>query len=284
MIQAKSRINNWFLLFCLICESCGGLFGCAGTPQKDMYFRMRPPTSEVPYFHKHNSIGFGSQIESQRFTFNPTNNLLNNFNFDNNNLYASDNAFAGFDLLLTYTRYFAQVPFELDLSADFAKLKFRVLDARTNDSGVLLSANVSGYKTAFFQSTSGCDFLCLDSSNSAKNKSIEDGITVFGEGTEKKVGASLAYYFNADWGTFISYNRFDDKVHMKAERLTGDPLLIESTENVGAVSQGFGFFFHPGKDILLSLNIDNVTMKWREVELSRVVTGFLFSWSFLGSP
>jgi hypothetical protein len=128
-----------------------------------------------------------------------------------------------------------------------------------------------------------CRFLCFDNAASEKNRTIEDGIKVSGDGTERKIGMSLGYYFNEKWGSFISYNRFDAVIQMSAERLTGVPLNIDSLEHVGAVAHGGGVFFHPGKDVLLSLNVDNVTMKWRTVELSRVIFGFVFSWNFLGT-
>ncbi|MBK7962424.1 MAG: hypothetical protein IPK04_15305 [Bdellovibrionales bacterium] len=272
-----------FLGLASVLWCCGFLLGCAGQPQKDMYFRMRPPTSEVPFFHKNNSIGFSTQTESRRFTIHPTNNLLTKFNFDNNEIYANEKGIPGFDLAFVYTKYLGQFPFELYVSTDFVKLKFQIFDARSEGSGLLLSGNLGQAKTAFFQSTSACGFLCFDNAASEKNRTIEDGIKVSGEGTERKIGMSLGYYFNEKWGSFISYNRFDAVIQMSAERLTGVPLNIDSLEHVGAVAHGGGVFFHPGKDVLLSLNVDNVTMKWRTVELSRVIFGFVFSWNFLGT-
>jgi hypothetical protein len=198
-----------FLGLASVLWCCGFLLGCAGQPQKDMYFRMRPPTSEVPFFHKNNSIGFSTQTESRRFTIHPTNNLLTKFNFDNNEIYANEKGIPGFDLAFVYTKYLGQFPFELYVSTDFVKLKFQIFDARSEGSGLLLSGNLGQAKTAFFQSTSACGFLCFDNAASEKNRTIEDGIKVSGEGTERKIGMSLGYYFNEKWGSFISYNRFD---------------------------------------------------------------------------
>ncbi|MEK6773657.1 MAG: hypothetical protein AABY64_06935 [Bdellovibrionota bacterium] len=114
-------MKNLIVLFVLFL-----LAACAGSPQKDIYFRMRPPTSEVPTFHKSNGFGFKMQAETQRFTVNPTKNLVNNFNFDNNLLYATDSentilGLAGLDLSLLYTRYIYDIPFELSIAPDFAK-------------------------------------------------------------------------------------------------------------------------------------------------------------------
>lgn len=262
------------------------LTGCINyTPKKDLFFRMRPPTSEIPFFQSDKSFGMKVQMETKRFTANPTQNLVTNFDFNNNSLYTSeDSAVSGVDIAGLYTRSIFGVPTEFSLSFDFGKIKFQVLDARTDDRGIYITANYGYYKTAAYSDISSCGSLLgigCDSTSLEKARSIENGIHVDQSGREQKMGLSVAFYFDQRRGVFLSYNRFDAKIRMHADRLSGSPLLIESEENVGAVSTGLGYFYRwPSSSSLVAVTLDSVTMRWRTEELSRGVGGLHYSFEF----
>lgn len=269
-------MNKFYILLFVVT-----LCGCAGSPRKDIYFRLRPPTSELPYFHTENNIGFSFQAENQRFVVNPTNNLVTNFNFDNNSVTAPDPGklqVKGLDATIFYTKNIFSNPFEFDLSLDFAKIKFQLFDFRESNKGFYITGNLGYYITAVYQEQSYCDFFCFEPAKSSSNATIENGITVNASGREYKVGTSIGYYLNQQHAFFTSYNRLDARLSMSATRTSGTPLEIESHDNVGAVSAGIGYLYRFEKnDTVIALTFDNVTMQWKDQSVSRGVTGIRIS-------
>ncbi|MEK6773658.1 MAG: hypothetical protein AABY64_06940 [Bdellovibrionota bacterium] len=161
------------------------------------------------------------------------------------------------------------------------KLKFKVIDLRETGKGVFITANLDQSVVAAYKSTSSCGFLCFDSVGSAKNTQVENGIEAGASGRENKIGTSIGYYFNEQHGAFASYNRFDAKLSMYANRLTAPEANINSSENVGAVSTGLGYFYHLEKtDVLLAITMNNVNMEWRDEKLSGAVLGIHYTASF----
>lgn len=276
-----STTKLFYLLVLLI------LCGCAGSPKKDLFFRIRPPTTEVPYIHQDSKIGFRAQLESQRITLNPTRNLVTHFDFSNETLtQTSDNSgkainLAGVDLSLFYTREVFRRPFEFSASADFFKIKAQLLDFRSSDKGFYFNANASYAITAVYEATSSCDLICFDSTNSAKNKEAESGILASGSGREYKLGTTLGYSFNTSHHVFVGYNSLKVDLTMAASRSTGTPLEINSQEEAHGYGFGGGYFYKfDSVDTYLALTLDQSKIYWRSSAITSNILGLQMSASF----
>ena len=79
---------SWMLQLCLLVV----LAGCAA-PSKNISFRSRLPTQEMPLLNRAENggrVGLQLDVENQRFTFQPTDNLIANYNLANNDTHFSN--------------------------------------------------------------------------------------------------------------------------------------------------------------------------------------------------
>ena len=259
------------------------LFGCTSTPSKDAYLRIRPPTSEMPAFHQDDKFGMKLALENYRFVVNPTNNLVNNFNFGNKNFYSigdgDGKSLSGVDLSLFYSRYVFSTPLEFSASTDFIKSKLMLIDARNGGLGFVFTGNIAFYKSAFYTTSGVASFWNFESDGGAATKTIEDKVSVSGDGIERKIGTSLGYYFKKGSAFYIAYNQYEANLKMNASQSSN--LEIYFKETLRGASHGAGFLWYMNQDkILISLSVDNVTTRWNDLELSRAIGRFDFSVEF----
>lgn len=261
------------------------LGACTSTPSRNVYFRIRPPTSEAPSFHKDGKFGMKFELENQRFVVNPTNNLVDNFNFDTRNFYnegqGNGKDLSGFDLSASYTKHFFSTPFEFSLSTDFVRLKVLLLDLRDKDIGFILAGNIGSYSSVFYTTSGNAgSFLNFESDGGAKSKSIENQISVSGSGRETKYGGSLGYYFAKSAAVYAAYNKYGANLTANATRSTTGQ-EISFNDSVTGDSTGLGILWSMGSDhIVMSLSADSVNAKWGTQELSKTVIQYEFNLEF----
>lgn len=250
------------------------MISCASGPKKDLFIKMRPPTSEIPHFQKDGGFGARFDLESRRVIINPTSNLITNFNFDNNSIYegSKNAAIAGFDFSATYTRPAFGIPIEYELSTDFAHIKFQLLDMRTSNTGLYVTGNFGMYNSSVCSDSGDCKSICL-SSESGKNMTIENATNVKATGRERKWGLSAGYYISPTKAFFLAHNLYENVVSMSANRTTGTPLEIDSNESVQGKSFGAGYLFEVDERSTLAIIVDSIDLSWRDQKLATTNIG-----------
>lgn len=257
--------------------------GCTSHAKKDLFIKMRPPTSEAPYFQKERGFGFHFDVESQRIMMNPTSNLVDNFNFNNNSFYegSKTSGIAGLDFAGLYTRPAFGIPIEYELSLDYAHLKFQLLDARTDGKGPYITGNFGLYSSSIWTDSGECSsiFLCFQNNRDTAS-AIENSIKVSANGRERKWGLSAGYYFDPRRAVFIAHNWYEDNISMTASRSTGDPIEIRSSESVHGKSYGIGYLYVVDDRNMVSVIVDNFDLSWRRETIVRTNVGVHFNVAF----
>jgi hypothetical protein len=254
---------------------------CASNPKKDIFIKMRPPSSEAPYFHKDRGFGFHLGVEQRRVMINPTLNLVNNFNFDNNSIYdASANVLpAGIDFSALYTHAAFGIPVEYELSTDFAHIKFQLLDLRQDKMGFYVTGNFGAYASSVWTDSGACQYICF-STGPEKNISMEQSIQASAAGRERKWGLSIGYYTQPDRAIFVAHNLYENLVSLSASRPTTEPLEINANESVYGFSNGLGYLMSFNEKHFLTFTLDSYELNWRKEKISRGSLGIHFSVGF----
>lgn len=260
-----------FLRLALGCLMAAALTGCASA-SKDIHFRSRLPTQEIPLltFDKTQQWGVDIDAENNRFTFQPTHNLVDNYDLDQNTHYFSSDEYRvnGADALGTYRRTLGTVPTKIGFSLDALELQINPLA----DAGGewFTNLNFGLYKTAAFTSTGTDCFACLTSEDGRNADLKEKDISTSQSGNELKMGVQVGKLFQEKYAWAISFNWMDYSYTADVTR-TGSPDL-HLKEHFFAAGAGVGFFFIPRQIFNFGLTIDGIEMHWRgNVEAATVV-------------
>ncbi len=247
------------------------ILGCSSAG-KDIHFRSRLPTQEVPFLGASEIVTFGAQmeLENQRVTFQPTKNLVNLYSVSEDKIYFStnENSLNGADVSLYLQRNMDLFPYRFSLSLDFAELQFVF---GTSDSDYFANLNAGIYKTAAYISTGSNDcFLFCEGRNEAELK--EQQITTNQSGTEKKIGFSIGKRWAEKRLIFVYSHQWMNYQYSANVTKAGSPELILQESYFG-YGNGIGFYNETEKKNLFGLTVDSIKLSWRSRDLDQVVWG-----------
>lgn len=255
--------------------------GCASA-SKDIHFRSRLPTQEIPLlsFEKEQQFGFDVDLENNRFTFQPTHNLVDNYDLNQNNHYFSrdQESIAGGDISGTYRRMVGTAPMKVAVSFDF--LEFQVNPFSQPDHEWFTNLNFGVYKTAAFTSEGTDCVFCFNSSQSERDAEElkEKNITTKQAGFERKMGLQIGHIWQEKYAIAASYTWMNYEYTADVSKVGAGDLNLK--ENFFASGAGLGFFFIPRQAFNFGITVDGIDMHWRgDVEQTTVV-GFRgkFAW------
>jgi hypothetical protein len=256
----------------------GSLFiqGCSSAA-KDIHFRSRLPTQEAPLVKMPTDfkIGLDADVENTRFNFQPTNNLVTNYNLDNDRIYFSDTStyVNGIDIDLNLRKMYESLYVKASLSVDYAELQFNPGPLLKLEEPWFVNLNLGFYKTAAFVSTGteGCTFFCTSSDRSS-DLLKEQNIQTSQSGSEKKIGGQVGYRFSDSAIVTLSYQWMDYQVSASVTKAGSPDLRLE--EKYYASGYGLGYYFISRTEATLGFSVDQVAMNFRNQLNSQVVGGF----------
>lgn len=244
---------------------------------KDIHFRSRLPTQEAPLVKMPTDfkIGLDADVETSRFNFQPTNNLVTNYNLDNgvNYFSESNNYVNGIDIDLNIRKMYESFYAKANLSVDFFELQFNPGPLLKIEEPWFVNFNLGLYKTAAYISTGteGCTLFCASSDRSS-DLLAEQNIKTSQSGSEKKIGGLIGYKFSDNAILTLSYQWMDYQVSASVTK-TGSPDL-RLDEKYYASGYGVGYYFISRTEATLGISIDQVAMNFRNQLNSQVVGGF----------
>lgn len=265
----KKLLVLLLVLSSLFIEACS-------SAAKDIHFRSRLPTQEAPLVKMPTDfkIGLDADVENTRFNFQPTNNLVANYNLDNDSNYFSNPSFInGIDIDLNLRKMYEMLYVKTSLSVDYAELQFNPGPLIKLEEPWFLNLNLGFYKTAAFISTGteGCTFFC-SSSDRSSDLLKEQNIQTSQSGTEKKIGAQVGYRFSDSAILMLSYQWMDYQVIASVTKAGSPDLYLN--EKYYASGYGLGYYFISRTEAILGLSVDQVAMNFRNQLNSQVVGGF----------
>lgn len=261
-------INIGFLYLLSGCSSAG----------KDIHFRSRLPTQETPLIkiNENLKVGFDMDLETSRFTFQPTDNLVNKYHLDNNIHYFSDSGLGlnGFDISLNIRKMLETVALKGSIGGDFIELQFNPSELLGSSAEWMFNINVGYYMTSAFVTTSsdGCNFMCFTTGDAkASDQLKENGIQTSQSGNERKVGALLGYWFSENNMLTLSYQWMDYNVNATVTKTGSQDLFLN--EKYYASGYGLGYFRKVTDINMLGITADYVEMHFRDQINPQAVLG-----------
>ncbi|MCK6597897.1 MAG: hypothetical protein L6Q37_05995 [Bdellovibrionaceae bacterium] len=266
----KDKIVGFLLLLFIIAV----IQGCSSAG-KDIHFRSRLPTQESPLisFDKESLFGFEMDAESSRYTFQPTNDLVTNYNLNNETSYfSSEGSVNGFDLSLNYRKAYEPIYFKGNLGLDFLELQINPSSIIGLTGPWFVNFNVGVYKTSAYVSTSSssCNFICF-STDRATDQLKENEIKTSQSGSEKKIGGLIGYKFSEKNLLTISYQWMDYAVSASVSKNGMADLSLN--ERYYASGYGLGVFNELSLRSTLGLTVDYVQMHLRKKTDRQTVLG-----------
>lgn len=252
------------------------LAGCRSGARKDVYFRSRLPTMEIPAFREGPGFGARVDVETVRSTVHATNNLVTDFNYYKDKINFSDSdSISGWDLFLTYKNSYAQIPLEVAATLDGLEARAGVFGFQeASDQKWFLMANYGIYRVAAYsESGNKCDFLCFDSQESSdSSEKSQNDLDVTMNGYESKLGATLGYRLDEKSSALVSYNRMVHNYNSSARKISTDA-RIGFSERAESYGLGVGYMYTVNTNLAWGFSADRILMTWNGKDSERYSFG-----------
>lgn len=235
------------------------LSGCVSAG-KDIHFKSRLPTQETPLLMRADSKwGLDLDFENNRLGFQPTSNLVLNYNLNKNELEYSHHLSQvnGIDLSLTYRRPVQRAMVKFAASTDFIELQI--------NPGVqgdwVFNVNGGAYLTAAFTSEGSQCTLCF-LVNTRPAAIEEDSITTKQGGGERKIGLQFGRVWEMRHIVALSY-QWMNYTYSASVKKDGQPDLYRRDDFHGS-GTGIGYFYVPGGSAGTTFGVtyDHVGLRW----------------------
>lgn len=285
--QKRVSVVAFFIRSHLLLAGVSALFfGCA-TASKDIHFRSRLPTQDVPFIPKSSShaFHFNVQAENSRFTFQPTNNLVANYNLGYETIYYSGNSqtINGLDLSLgwSYSADFIKIPldYRFNASFDFVTVDVNLIRLLQLPKSWHLSFTGGQYRTSSYTSSgaSGCFLFCSQSSREDAELK-ESKIGTRQGGSEQKLGGTVGYFVNEKNLVALSYNWMNYSYFATVTK-EGSPDL-NLNERFAGYGYGIGYYNMASDQFMIGFTVDAIQLNFRSKPQEKTVFGLRISSQF----
>lgn len=259
------------------------LSSCSSVAKKDIYLRSRLPTAELPVFNIDRHVGLTIDLENRRLVTKATHNLVNDFNFYQDEIYYNGEGVPGADLTVTYSHKLG-IPLQIGGMTDQLEFKagiFGYNEAPSDNWFAMI--DVAAYKTAAYNDSGKCDgyflFFCF-TTKSEKTKAEENSIDTAQEGTETKAGITIGKNLDPKNALFVAYHKMDYKYDLYSARATGTPTEIRARWTFSAAGYALGYLHRFSEHVAMGVTAEKITVNWYNQDLETILGSLRWNLSF----